>query len=233
MRRRRLLAPALLLALAASSAFAQKSCVKVSFDGEVRAGQEFERAFSPSLEFRMHPTAAGWRAEILQPGTQPAHDAAEVATPPYQSASPLLLTTDYSFRAQDAVAWNPRQFQFLVEPSPSSAKDVDTLLDKTSSAAAKQAAEKRLVYGATHAAHGELRILDAALVPGTADQSAAAAAVASHWRTTQHTLVQPAAGHSATPQGSIESLKFHVTLWLPRSVRVVRDIHPVAAACPQ
>ena len=40
------------------------------------------------------------------------HDYAELATPPYESVSPLLLSTDFSFRAQDAVAWNPRRFRY-------------------------------------------------------------------------------------------------------------------------
>ena len=39
-------------------------------------------------------------------------DYAELATPPYRSVNPLLISTDYGFRSQDAVGWNPRRFRF-------------------------------------------------------------------------------------------------------------------------
>lgn len=226
---------AIFLAMPLSVASAQRGCRKVEFDGSVARGQTFTRALGPALQFHLDPVANGWRVRVFTAGPHAGHDAAEVATPPYDSANPLLLSTDFNLRAQDVVSWNPRDFQFATSASAaeSASRDEDTLLDKTSSPEKKKAAEARLVLLATHAAHGELKILNAALVPGTADQSPQAAAVAAHWRTTPHTLVQPAAGKPATPQGSVESLQFRVTLWLPRDIVLPRDLSAVPAACPQ
>jgi hypothetical protein len=212
---------------------AQRGCRKVEFDGAVARGQEFSRALSDDLSFDLQPVPAGWHIRVLAAGARVAHDAAEVATPPYQSINPLLLTTEYGFRAQDVVSWNPRQFQFVAEGSDTAlSADEDTLLSKTSMEREKSAAEKRLIAASAHGWHGELKILDASLVAGTADQLPAASAVASHWRTTPHTLVQPQQGKSATPLGEVESLKFRVTLWMPASARVKKYLRGVAAACP-
>ena len=66
------------------------------------------------LEVMLEPLASGWILRVLPAsGPRPAHDYAELATPPYRSVSPLLISTDYSFRAQDAVAWNPRRFRYV------------------------------------------------------------------------------------------------------------------------
>jgi hypothetical protein len=224
---------AVFVALLPGAAAAQRGCRKVEFDGAVARGQEFSRALSGDLTFDLQPVAAGWRIRVLYSASHPVHDAAEVATPPYQSINPLLLTTEYGLRAQDVVSWNPRQFQFVAEgPDKALSADEDTLLSKTSADREKSAAEKRLIAAVAHAWHGELKILDASLVAGTADQAPAASAVASHWRTTPHTLVQPEQGKPATALGEVESLKFRVTLWMPVSARVKKELRGVAAACP-
>jgi hypothetical protein len=224
---------------------AQQACRKVTFQSQVKKGETFQKPITPALMFLLKPTSDGWQIEMqTSPASQ--HDAAEVATPPYQSINPLLLTTGYGMRAQDAVAWNPRNFQFVTKPAQiaEASQDLEleihkpgpTDFDKGYSANSEKPtkdAEMRLIALAMNSPHGQLRILDASLVPGTADQSAAAATVASHWRTTPHTLVQPAAGTAATPSGSLESLKFEVTLWLPRGLQLAAGLRPVAAACPQ
>lgn len=220
-----------------TAALAQQACRKVVFKAAVNKGDTFQKAISPKLAFVLKPTASGWQIEMQPPDSPPPHDAAEVATPPYESINPLLLTTDYGMRAQDAVAWNPRPFEFATGGATGllASHDLDIELDKSPSAddKLKKVAEMRLIALAMNSAHGELRILDASLVPGTADQSAAAATVASHWRTTPHTLVQPTAGSQATALGSLQSLRVQVTLWMPRSVTLVPGLHPVPVSCPQ
>jgi hypothetical protein len=226
---------AVTLACCAPVAGAQQSCRKVVFDGSVKRGETFRRPLNQQLTFLLLPTSSGWRIEVQPSGAALSHDAAEVATPPYQSVSPLLLTTDYGFRAQDVVSWNPRQFEFATDAAiaANASKDVDTDLNPSSDAKTKQETELRLVRVAMNSAHGELQILDASLVPGTADQTAAAASVAAHWRTTPHTLLQPSAGTKASAGGSVESLRFKVTLWLPRALTLAAGLHPTSAACPQ
>jgi hypothetical protein len=224
-----------LLLLASVAATAQQSCRKVVFSGDVQPGQAYRHAISSKLAFVLQPTATGWRIEVQPVPFQSPRDAAEVATPPYQSVSPLLLTTDYTFRSQDVVSWNPREFEFATDPNviANAAQDVDLLLNKATDPARKKEAETRLIALAGSAAHGELKILDSSLVPGTADQSAAAAAVAAHWRTTAHTLVQPKAGAKATPSGTVESLRFQVTLWMPANISLAAGMHGVPTSCPR
>ena len=227
---------AVLTALLTGAVSAQRGCRKVEFDGAVARGQEFRKPLSDALTFDLQPVADGWQIRVVAAGAQADHDAAEIATPPYQSINPLLLTTDYGFRAQDVVAWNPRQFQFVTDVAgiEGLSRDEDMVADKAAPPEKKSAAEKALIAAATHGAHGELKILEAALVPGSADQTPAAAAVASHWRTTPHTEVQPGKGKSATAQGEVELLKFRVTLWLPKSVALSREWRSAAlVSCPQ
>lgn len=218
-----------------SSASAQQSCRKLTFDGQIARGEPFNHAITRNLNFSLTPVASGWRIEVQATGSKSAHDAAEVATPPYQSVNPLLLTTDYGFRAQDAVSWNPRDFQFVTDAETLSdaSRDEDALLSGKLSPAQKSALASRLIEVTRSSAHGQLRILDASLVPGTADQSPVAASVASHWRTTPHTLVQPRQGSNSSPLGTVVSLKFEVTLWLPEIIAVAPGLHAVAAPCPR
>lgn len=234
--RRRPVAASIVLLLLPVASLAQRGCHKIELDGAVTRGQEFQRQLGGALTFDLQPLPSGWRIRVLNGESSALHDAAEVATPPYRSINPLLLTTDFSFRAQDVISWNPRQFQFVT--SPDAAKDgannEEFLVEGDGTPEAQRRAQSQLVELASKASHGELRITDASLVPGTADQSPAAQGIASHWRTTAHTLVQPENGKSATPLGEIESLKFRVTLWLPRSVELTREWrHAALVSCPQ
>ncbi|HEY6374845.1 MAG TPA: hypothetical protein VIX90_04900, partial [Edaphobacter sp.] len=93
-----------------------KGCVRGVLEGEVHAGEGFVRPIGNGLEVMLEPLASGWILRVLPVGVpRPAHDYAELATPPYQSVSPLLISTDFSFRAQDAVGWNPREFRFAAD----------------------------------------------------------------------------------------------------------------------
>jgi hypothetical protein len=154
---------------------------------------------------------------LPQTGVRPPHDYAELATPPYQSVNPLLLSTDFSFRAQDAVGWNPRRFRFALN-----VEDYQSLLKAYEAYRLTQpataVAQTELIKIVGRMPEGTMEILDARLVPGTADQTSAAAAVASHFTTTAHTLDMPTGG-KATPLGRVNWVRFRIRLDLPATFR--------------
>ena len=183
-----------------------KACASLQFDGEVEAGKSFRHSIDATHVFVLESVASGWIVRVLPvSGPRPQHDAAELATPPYRSPNPLLISTDFSFRAQDAIAWNPREFHFFTTPQQ--------LAIATKAYEATEREPNRPAAGAAlfpllpQACTAELRITDAHIAGGTADQSAMAATVASHFAQTAHTLET-----SATPSrlGRILSLHFRV-----------------------
>ena len=210
-------------------------CEKVVFEGEATAGTSYLLELGQGLEFKLEAVQAGWIVRVLpMSGQRPQHDYAELATPPYNSMTPLALTTDYSFRAQDVAGWNPRRFQFLTSAaaalranaayakymaSPSHTSDPDVA-----------AAMDILAALPESSATGELRILDARLIPGTANQAAGANLVVSHWASTPHTLDQPADG-KASALGKVEWLRFRATLYLPAGFMAAPGLRADRSAC--
>lgn len=200
---------ALIKGIAWGQRSAPAACRVVALEGEVRAGQGFQVPALAGVDIVLQPMASGWVLRVV-PGAHAGEDWAEMATPPYRSLTPLAVSTDWSFRAQDAVGWNPRRFRF----------------------AANQAvfAELRSLREAVEAGHGGkvgalaelasrqpggvLEILDAHLVPGTADQTPAAGLVAGRFAATAHELEQPAGGRP-TPLGALTWMRFRVSLELP------------------
>ena len=81
-------------------------------------------------------------------------------------------------------------------------------------AAQMRLAEFRLAKLVSGAPEGELTILDARLVQGTANQSAAAALIALHPNTSARQVDQPADG-MPTPLGRLNWLKFRIRFDLP------------------
>ena len=71
-----------------------------------------------------------------------------------------------------------------------------------------------MTHVAARAAEGTLEILDAALIPGSADPSRSAALLATHLDTTAHT-VQPGPTGSAGRLGEVVSLRFRASLSVP------------------
>ena len=96
------------------------ACRRGVLEGEVRAGESFVRPIGGGLTVRLEALSwgSGWVLRVLPMSGLPrntpeaVHDYAQLATPPYSAVNPLLLSTDFSFRAQDAVAWNPRRFRY-------------------------------------------------------------------------------------------------------------------------
>lgn len=201
----------------------QGACLEEVFEGEVRAGQGFERPIGNGLEVTLEPRASGWVVRMFPAkGPRPVYDYAELATPPYQSVNALLLSTDFSFRAQDAVGWNPRRFHFApdAEAYRRLLKAYEAYRTTPPPSAAAQAELVRVVG---QMSEGELQIVDAHLAPGTADQTPAAAAVASHFLETAHRLDQPQDGR-ATPLGRLNWVRFRVRLELPASFVVPHGV---------
>lgn len=206
------------------------ACLQEVFEGEVRAGHSLERPIGGGLKVMFESAASGWIVRVLPAnGSRPMHDYAELATPPYQSVNPLLLSTDFSFRAQDAVGWNPRRFRF--------APDADAYARLLKAYQAYQAtkppsavAQGELVKAVGQMPEGSVEILDAALVPGTADQTRAAAAVAAHFLSTAHNLDQPRDG-KATPLGKIDWVRFRLRLEVPIGFRTAPGDHLERNVC--
>ena len=197
-------------------------------EGEVSAGHSFERPIGNGLKVLLEPIASGWILRIIPAtGTRGPHDYTEVANPPYQSVSPLLISTDFSFRSQDALAWNPRRFHYassiamFTELSNAYTQYEECVRAGPPAAAQMRLAEFRIAKLVSGAPEGELTILDAHLVQGTANQSAAAALIALHPNTSARQVDQPADG-MPTPLGRLNWLKFRIRFDLPAGFHVDR-----------
>lgn len=185
-----------------------QSCKPQVFEGAVRDGQAWHQAISPALEIKLEAVPAGWMIRILPlAGPRPPHDSAELANPPYRSPTPILISTDFAFRAQDAVAWNPRTFRFFV--SSADTHRAEAIYQQTMQEPDRPAAGAALFPLLAAAPEASLTILDAEIVGGTANQAAAAAAVASHFEQTAHT---ERTDLPATPLGRILGLRFRLTV---------------------
>lgn len=199
-------------------------------EGEVQAGQPFERPIGNGLRILLEPIASGWVLRVVPAqGPRGPHDYAELATPPYRSVSPLLIGTDFSFRAQDALAWNPRRFHFAAdlvsfdELSASFQQYQRLTRDGPGAAAQTRLAEAHLAALASRSPEAELTFLDARLVQGTGDQTHSAALVASHPNGSARQVDQPTNG-MATPLGSLEWLRFRIRLDLPANFHADRAL---------
>jgi len=202
-------------------------CRQAVIEGDVKAGQGFEREFAPGLKFLLEPLAqgSGWIVRVVPVGqARGAHDFAELATPPYRSVTPLAVSTDFSFRAQDAVGWNPRRFRYAQDAA--TARRLESLyagVIANDAAASSKAAEL-----ATEQPEGELQILNAVMAPGTANQWQMAAAVALHFENTPHEVEQ---GAQPTALGKLEELQFRVKLELAPSVRAAKGTGEEKVTC--
>ena len=205
-------------------------CARAVVEGEIRAGQEFRKRFAGGLDFLMEPIASGWVVRVLPTeGERPLEDYAEIATPPYRSVSPLLVSTDFSFRAQDAIGWNPRRFRYA--PDARTFAVIDGAYRRLSGAkTASPADEATLAKVVAAQPEAVLEILDASLAPGTADQTRAAGLLSSHFGTTAHRMEQPAGGR-ATALGRIGYLRFRVKLELPRGLKASPGVAVEAFSC--
>jgi hypothetical protein len=205
-------------------------------EGDVRAGESFERPIGEGLKVRLEALSwgSGWVLKILPVGeaaaSRPAgHDYAQLATPPYASVNPLILSTDFSFRSQDAIAWNPRRFRYAA-----SSTEFGRLMaayerfDRVSPPSAESSAA--LAALASKAQQGTLQILDAKLVPGSANQAGTASTVASHFSTTAHTIEEEAGGQGSS-LGKLIWVRFRIALELKSGFRTDRLVQVDTHKC--
>ncbi len=223
----------LVLVLGMGSGLAQGggACKHITVPGEVKYGAAFEQTIGNGLEVYLQPIKSGWILRVRPVGSGLAeHDYAELATPPYNSVTPLSISTDFSFRAQDAVGWNPRGFRFAADQAAFQRLQeayTTMMAAGTNPPASAQQVMAKLV---AQAYEGTFRILDARLVPGTADQWVQAGAVASHFTTTAHTLEQPTDGRESS-LGKLVWLRFEVELNVPQSFAPAGRLKVEAKAC--
>jgi hypothetical protein len=210
------------------SATGKGACKRAAIEGEVSAGQYFERHLGNGLEVMLEPIASGWIVRVL-PYAQPRgpHDYAELATLPYQSVSPLLLSTDFSFRAQDAIAWNPRRFHFA--PSAEAFRQLSVAYQRYNDTPSP-AAEAKLVELTARTPEASLQLLDAKIVPGAANQAQMAAPVATHLASTPHSVEQ-SADRKPSPLGKIAWLRFRVEFDLPEGFHADAGVLLSPRAC--
>jgi hypothetical protein len=192
------------------------ACRRALIDGDLNAGKPFSQEIGEGLKVFFQPIHSGWILRVLPASGSPGeHDYAELATPPYQSVNPLSISTDFAFRAQDAVGWNPRRFRFATSAASFRELQQAYLRFEGAGIAPPEEVQADLSRQIAKTAEGKLTILDSRLVPGNADQWRMAAAVASHFETTAHTLVQEPDG-STSPLGRLVWLRFQLELDLPQ-----------------
>jgi hypothetical protein len=211
------------------------ACRLAEIEGELQAGKDFSAPIGNGLKLWFQPIASGWILRVI-PAAKPdsgkvgEDDYAELATPPYQSVTPLSLSTDFAFRSQDAVGWNPRRFKFAT-----SAAEFDRLNEvyqrfMQAGATPPAPLEVELADQIARAADGKLTILDAKLIPGMADQWRMAAAVSSRFTATAHTLADPPDGRP-TALGKLLWVRFRVQVDLPEAFRPATGLRVVPHVC--
>lgn len=190
-----------------------------SFEGEVAQGQNYVHPGPAGLDFMLEWIRSGWIIRMLPHGMpRTAYDYAGLATPPYLSPNPILIATDFSFRAQDVVAWNPRSFQYFrdAKTMQNAISDYQTYMSVPVGHTTEhsQAAMMRLVTLASQSAPASLDILDATISEGRGNQTQSASLVATHGHTTPYRSDAVEAG----PLGALRQLRFRVTF--PQSCTV-------------
>jgi len=228
----------------------KSTCKRVTIEGEVTAGREWRADVGQGWIFRVLPIAAsqagytGW--DLVMDREPPAGypDALLLATPPFNSINEREIGTTFGLRAQDAIGWNPRSFRFLSSPEQfGEGQRLFRQLLKVGFAAAPNRktdgssasgsdAMVRLLALQKGAASGEFRILDARIVPGIADPMTYAQGWALASSRTKHEVEAAPAGQ-ASPRGTLLSMRFALTLWLPAQWNVAPELHAMPAPCPQ
>ena len=218
-------------------------CTRVDLTGEVSAGQEWKAAIGHGWVFRVMPIAggySGWDLVVDREQGAGYPDALLLATPPWNSINEREVGTTYGLRAQDAIGWDPRSFRFLTDPAAlGEGQRLFQALGGTKHAVESPvvspeegAAEQRLLKLAQRSSTGQFRILDARLTPGNSD----AAPYAENWAIrsarTQHSN-EPPAGGKPTPLGTLNWVRFSVTLWLPAGWPTPKGVLAKPAACSE
>ena len=222
---------AAVIPLAGAAPTPKSACRAAVVEGEVNAGQPYSQPLGGGLKLYFQPIHSGWIVRVL-PVAGPAseHDYAELATPPYQSVSPLSISTDFAFRAQDALGWNPRRFRFATNPASFRGLEQAYQRFQAGGTTPSPEAQAELASQIASATEATLSIIDSRLVAGTADQWQMAAAVASHFNSTAHTLVQEPDG-STSALGRIVWIRFRLEFRVPPGFVLSPALHTQQTPC--
>jgi hypothetical protein len=250
-RRERLLLGVIVFAsaVAHSGTLSKTTCQRVTIEGRVNAGREWNLPLGEDWIFRILPVSSssseysGW--DLVVDRQQPAGfpDALLLATMPYNSINEREIGTTFGLRAQDAIGWNPRSFRFLLNAADFREaqqlfRSQMTIAPRASANAAHDPAAprdnplSRLVELRQRASSGELRILDAAIVPGVADPAPYAQAWALAASRTPHQIEAAPTGKSSA-LGALNRMRFSLTLWFPAHWRIPPELHSERAPCPE
>jgi hypothetical protein len=229
-----------LLALSfASTLHAQKSCLRIDLSGELSADAEWHTPIGQGWVFRVIPiqpqsTYSGWDLAVDREPFAGYPDALLLATPPYNSLNEREIAATFGLRAQDALGWNPRTFRFITDPAAfRSAQQLYLQLERTGQLAHPTPAQmSQLLQFQQHSAPGQFRILDAQLTPGTADPRPFAENWVRAFSRTSYTVQPPPDGKS-TPGGTLNWIRFSVSLTLPAGWKLPPSIHATRTACGQ
>jgi hypothetical protein len=235
------------------------SCLRLDLSGEVAEGQTWSAPIGNGWRIRLAPIPplgkgySGWdiaiepsdpidsKDPITRPDLTGYPDALLLATPPYGSINQREIGTTYGLRAQDAVAWSPRRFQFLTSTGEMTrARQLYQILMAApagkSDPSTSGSASAGLVDLLKNVSHGQLTILDATLVAGVNDPPPFAQQWASHLGAVPHTLVQNAQGQgsdSGSARGQLRWMRFSIALWLPAHWRLPAGTSGRTANCAQ
>jgi len=229
-------------AVPGSTGGAASSCRKVAFSGKVSAGQFWQVGIGEGWVFRLLPIQpgqagySGWDLVVDRDPPAGYPDALLMATLPYNSINEREIGTTFGLRAQDAIGWNPRSFHFMIDPVAfHEAQQLFLTLARNgnlSSASAENGSHEvdHLLQLEKKTAAGQLHIEDTSLTPGVADAAPFAQAWALAAMHTPHEIVAAADG-KPPPQGSLASMRFTVTLWLPESWKLPPELKRKQAPC--
>ncbi len=215
------------------------TCARLQFEGQVAeigsssTPQLAHAQVGPSSEWS-HDIGAGWRVRLLpipssptrlppysgwdiviEPASAPGYpDALLLATPPYGSPSQREIATTFGMRAQDAIAWSPRQFRFLTS-TPALLRSRALFAQLSSNPPGQRRietqAQARLLAELQDSSRGTLEILDATLTPGTANPPSFAAP----WAARLSHIPQTVLNGTPSARGRLRSIRFRLTLWVP------------------
>jgi hypothetical protein len=217
----------------------------VELQGEVSTGQEWKSTLGQGWTFRVLPIAplaagySGWDLVVDRDPPAGYPDALLLATLPYNSINEREVGTTFGLRAQDAVGWNPRSFRFLTDPAHFRQaqlwfRQLAAMPEAAHRATKPETAEimRHLLQLEDGASSGQFRILDARIVPGTADPLPFAQAWALAFTRSRH-QIEPVAAGQASPQGKLVWMRFALTLGFPASWRFPPEIHATRVSCPE
>jgi hypothetical protein len=213
----------------------------MTVEGEVSAAREWRAPIGDGWVIRLVPIPplqagySGWDLVVDRQRPAGFPDALYLATPPYNSINQREIGTTYGLRAQDAVGWNPRSFRFLTDRAAfrEAKQDYYTAFELHKDAVRRStlaAASARLLKLETKSSTGQLTILDARLVSGSADP-AAFAQQWSHAASRSRYQVDAAAPGKSTARGELRWMRFRITLWLPQGWAMPGGARVVQGSC--